>query len=105
MRLGYRGEYGIRKEVVSMPGFDGTGARGMGPMTGRGRGFCARPLGTYRPAYGYGMGDIPHPGYGDYPRYGRPFAGPMSGVGRGGLPYGGGRGRAFGGARGFRGWW
>ena len=23
-----------------MPGFDGTGPRGLGPMTGRGRGFC-----------------------------------------------------------------
>lgn len=27
-----------------MPGFDGTGPRGMGPMTGRGRGYCAVPL-------------------------------------------------------------
>jgi len=27
-----------------MPGFDGRGPRGMGPMTGRGRGFCAVPL-------------------------------------------------------------
>jgi len=26
-----------------MAGFDGTGPRGMGPMTGRGRGFCAVP--------------------------------------------------------------
>ena len=24
-----------------MPGFDGTGPKGMGPMTGGGRGFCA----------------------------------------------------------------
>ena len=24
-----------------MPGFDGTGPRGMGPMTGGGRGYCA----------------------------------------------------------------
>ena len=24
-----------------MPGFDGTGPRGMGPMTGGGRGFCS----------------------------------------------------------------
>jgi hypothetical protein len=24
-----------------MPGFDGTGPRGIGPMTGQGRGFCA----------------------------------------------------------------
>jgi uncharacterized protein DUF5320 len=27
-----------------MPGFDGTGPRGMGPMTGGGRGFCAIPM-------------------------------------------------------------
>jgi hypothetical protein len=30
-----------------MPGFDGTGPGGMGPMTGGGRGFCGIP--------GYGM--------------------------------------------------
>lgn len=28
-----------------MPGLDGTGPRGMGPMTGGGRGFCVMPLG------------------------------------------------------------
>ena len=28
-----------------MPGFDGTGPRGMGPMTGGGRGFCVVPVG------------------------------------------------------------
>lgn len=27
-----------------MPGFDGTGPRGIGPMTGGGRGYCAVPL-------------------------------------------------------------
>jgi len=27
-----------------MPGFDGTGPRGMGPMTGGGRGYCVIPL-------------------------------------------------------------
>jgi len=27
-----------------MPGFNGTGPRGMGPMTGRGMGYCAVPL-------------------------------------------------------------
>ena len=26
-----------------MPGFDGTGPRGTGPMTGGGRGYCAVP--------------------------------------------------------------
>ena len=27
-----------------MPGFDGTGPAGQGPMTGGGRGFCAQPV-------------------------------------------------------------
>ena len=34
-----------------MPGYDGTGPRGMGPMTGGGRGYCALPAGT-RPRIG-----------------------------------------------------
>ena len=63
-----------------MPGFDGTGPMGMGPMTGGGFGPC-------NPATG-----------GNY--YGQP----VYGAGRGGIPWGGGRGRAFGGGRGwFRG--
>jgi hypothetical protein len=49
-----------------MPGGDGTGPRGMGPMTGRGAGYCA---------------GFPGPGY---------LAGPRRGVGFG---FGGGRGR------------
>ena len=42
-----------------MPGFDGTGPQGLGPMTGGGRGFCALPAGSAtRPfgAAGYGIG-------------------------------------------------
>jgi hypothetical protein len=27
-----------------MPGFDGTGPRGLGPMTGWGRGYCLEPV-------------------------------------------------------------
>jgi len=38
-----------------MPGFDGTGPRGMGPMTGGGRGFCS-PWGVGRYAAGLGRG-------------------------------------------------
>ncbi len=38
-----------------MPGFDGTGPGGRGPMTGGGRGFCS-PWGVRvaRPTYGFG---------------------------------------------------
>jgi len=34
-----------------MPGFDGTGPRGEGPMTGGGRGYCAVPLSANRQMY------------------------------------------------------
>ena len=80
-----------------MPGFDGTGPMGQGPMTGGGRGFCAMP-------YGYGMQAPYYPTSGGYPFYGRPFSGPVFGAGRGGIPWGGGRGRVFGGGRWFRRW-
>ena len=55
-----------------MPGFDGTGPRGMGPMTGGGRGFCALPLPPARPIYGGG---------GAYPPYGVPWGMPYYGAG------------------------
>ena len=79
-----------------MPGFDGTGPMGQGPMTGGGRGFCAIPNRAYGPS-GYGV-RVPQS------FYGRSFGGPIFGAGRGGLPWGGGRGRVFGGGRGFRRW-
>jgi hypothetical protein len=81
-----------------MPGFDGTGPMGQGSMTGGGRGFCAMPYGGYRP-YGYGFQTPYYPPKGMYP-----FHGSVLGAGRGGLPWGGGRGRVFGGGRGFRRW-
>lgn len=57
-----------------MPGFDRTGPRSMGPMTGGGRGLC-NPRGT-RPDYlGYGFGFR-----------GASPAWPYVGRGRGGLP-------------------
>jgi len=34
-----------------MPGFDGTGPAGMGPMTGGGRGYCAMPSAGMRPRF------------------------------------------------------
>jgi len=42
-----------------MPGGDGTGPMGMGPMTGGGRGYCAVPTGRYfgrRRGFGHGWG-------------------------------------------------
>ncbi len=66
-----------------MPGLDQTGPMGEGPRTGRSLGICP-PVGP--------LGDVA----------------PVYGVGRGGLPRGGGRGRCFGGGRGLgrgRGWW
>lgn len=59
-----------------MPGFDGTGPQGQGARTGRGMGYCA-PTGETNQQQ------------------------PVYGVGRGGVPRGGGRGFAFGGGRGF----
>ena len=43
-----------------MPGFDRTGPRGLGPMTGSGRGFCMSPDYYVRPRFwgfrGFGRG-------------------------------------------------
>ena len=61
-----------------MPGFDGTGPRGMGPMTGGGRGYCS-PWGIGR-AYGRSGGMPYGPPYGAAP-YGAPYSG-------GAMPYG-----------------
>ncbi len=70
--------------MSEMPGFDRTGPMGQGPMTGGRRGFCVQ-------------GTTPIPA-GNFPRY--PVPGIIFGAGRGGIPWGGGRGRAFGGGRG-----
>ena len=51
-----------------MPGFDGTGPNGMGPMTGGGRGFC-NPWGVQFNPRGYGAfgrGPYAYPFYGTY---------------------------------------
>ena len=39
-----------------MPGGDRTGPRGMGPMTGRGLGYCAGAPGYANPVPGFGRG-------------------------------------------------
>ena len=56
-----------------MPGFDGTGPAGMGPMTGGGRGFCS-PWGIRSRTGIYGS-----PFYRPYPYYAAsPFASSMT---------------------------
>lgn len=61
-----------------MPGFNGTGPQGMGPMTGGGRGYCspgARGAGAgLRGGYrGRGYGGRPY-GWGGVPPYAERFA-------------------------------
>jgi len=59
-----------------MPGFDGRGPRGMGPMTGGGRGFCSpRSIGRtwgFGRGYGFGMG-MPYAGPVPYSYAGAPM--------------------------------
>jgi hypothetical protein len=49
-----------KKEVIIMPGGDGTGPAGLGPMTGRAAGYCAGyPVPGYMnpiPGRGFGLG-------------------------------------------------
>jgi hypothetical protein len=81
-----------------MPGFDGTGPAGMGPMTGGGRGWCNPHSAPYAR---YGPHNLPYaiPASPDY-TYG--FGRPRWGRGRG--FWGRGRGRGWAPGRG-RGWW
>lgn len=69
-----------------MPGFDGTGPRGMGPMTGGGRGFCSpRGMGAaFRAGINPFYWQVPFPfhrgpsPYGGAMPYGMPFAPQMN---------------------------
>jgi len=77
-----------------MPGFDGTGPMGLGPMTGWGRGYCAVRLpanGSFAPPYGY-AGFYGNPIVPPYPVPAR-FMRPRWGMGFG---FRGGYGRRFG---------
>ena len=89
------------KEVFHMPGFDGTGPAGMGPMTGWGQGYCNPSLTAYGPAPAWGPGGYWGAGYGRGSGLGRGFGrgqGPGRGFGRG---FGPGFGRGRGSGRGF----
>lgn len=77
------------KEVFIMPGYDGTGPRGEGPMTGGGFGSCAPGGIGYGRSFGRGFGPGRGRGYG--PGFGPGFGGGR-GYGRGpgwrsGQPY------------------
>ena len=92
-----------------MPGFDGTGPRGQGPMTGRGEGYCALVLPESGQApYGYAglQGTSVHPGMlAARPTLRARFAcwlRPSPGLRR---PFGRGRGRGPGRGRGRRLYW
>jgi len=85
-------EYFTEKEVSFMPGFDGTGPAGGGPMTGWGRGSCDPSRAAYGPAVPSRSGNW---GVGRFFGWARGFA---RGYGRGF-----GRGRGFGGGFGRRG--
>lgn len=120
----------IGKELITMPLGNGTGPRGMGPMTGRAAGYCAgypvpgymNPVagrglsagpfvGAYGPApygqgmmpYGYGAGYGYGGGYGYGANYAAAWGRPFGGFGRG-FGFGRGWGRGFGRGRG-RGRW
>jgi hypothetical protein len=45
-----------REEVCDMPGFDGSGPMGAGPMSGGGRGYCNIPAGRGFGISRYGLG-------------------------------------------------
>jgi hypothetical protein len=94
-----------------MPRFDGTGPMGLGPMTGRGMGYCAVPVSRPAPAAGVtAPGAVPYyPAYAGAPAMGaygfaRPFY-PRLGLGFR-MGFGPGFGGRGGRGRGGRGrWW
>lgn len=78
-----------------MPRFDGTGPRGMGPLTGRGMGFCTVPLSESVSVTGIPPAPLrPVPVYGyRYPHMRQLFPGVRRGRSMGVRGRGRGRGR------------
>jgi hypothetical protein len=63
-----------------MPGFNGTGPAGAGPMTGWGRGYCNPSGRAFAPAYARSRSYAPSTGFGRGLRQARGF-GPGLGLG------------------------
>jgi len=84
-----------------MPGLDGTGPRGTGQIAGRGLGRCR--FGPVLPDVVPSQAQVPKGARqtGENPDQVMPQA-PLYGAGRGGISYGCGKGRAFGGGHGCR---
>jgi hypothetical protein len=59
-----RGIKKIRKGGKAMPGFDGRGPMGAGPLTGRGRGLCTGANSFYGRGFFRNRGQYPGLGYG-----------------------------------------
>jgi hypothetical protein len=91
---------GYRENI--MPGFNGTGPAGEGPMTGRGFGRCrfgpVRRESVTPPEQTQEAGAPQEVQLAQQPQETVPPV-PVYGVGRGGIPWGCGRGRNFGGGR------
>lgn len=88
-----------------MPGFDRTGPFGRGPMTGRGFGYCRTGYQPARQPVTSSEEVRTEVTNETIPVYQPPVQGqaPMYGAGRGGMPYGQGRGFGCGGRGGRRG--
>lgn len=89
-----------------MPRFDGTGPGGRGPMTGRGMGYCAMPVGDVASAHA-GVSPVATPYYrgGGMPQRAAVYGGLRSAYARFARCLRFGYGRGFG-RRGGRGrWW
>jgi hypothetical protein len=82
-----------------MPGFDGTGPMGRGARTGWGRGRC-RAVYPLQSAEGKQREEPGQPTEDSQREISRTPIGPQYGVGRGGIPWGCGRGSCSGGFRG-----
>jgi len=77
-----------------MPGFDGTGPSGMGPLTGGGRGYCVVAVASGA-NYSYGRGTQDYNNFYDSSYYNTPYGSSIPGNTRMYSGYARSRGRRF----------